>query len=138
MERTFFPYHRKIGGEAALNAGGSHFQSHQGEHFYFHHRNFSSIEGQMFVVQVEGGEWLSDSCAYQDEPLYETREQALAAAAQRVIERVTRAAIDWGTMPVEQANAIAAWAAGIAAVPPPVPLEKVTSLPEGQLSLFGG
>lgn len=137
MSRKFFPLHKRIDGVAASQAEGSHFSSNQGEHWYFHHRIFSSIEGQMFVVQIEGGKWLADSTAYFDEPLYDTREDALKAAAKNVAERCTWAARDWGQMSVEQANAITAWAFGIANEPPPAPLTHPPP-PEktGQLGLF--
>jgi hypothetical protein len=140
-DRVYHPYLVAKGGIAALQAGGSHFASHQGEYWQMSGSNWNSDnrryahgEAQMFIIELEDGQWLADHTAYQDEPKFSTREDALRAAAASVIERVTWACRDWDTMSEEQANHIARWAARIAKLPTP---ERIRKPPrKGQIEMF--
>ena len=83
---------------------------------------YADGDTQFGVIELESGEWLSD--LFVDGQRHPDRQTALAAAASDCIRRVTKRAESWLAGPISgprfdvvQANAVIAWAAGIAGIP---------------------
>jgi hypothetical protein len=120
-------YPRNANGEYGRWQGGSCFTPWQGEWHKLEGRH-ASIHAQFGIVPLENGEWLSGLSVWDDR--HPTREAALKAAAEEVIERATmlsQPSINGDhTFPpqigVAEANAIITWASGeIGKEPPLVP-----------------
>lgn len=110
---------------------GTHFDARQGETIFFsdpQHPNWDADEGRIFLVELADGFWLADQAA--DATRYDSRAEALTAAASSVIWRVTKRA---GEIGYAQSEAIVNWAADLGNVEAPQvkrPAVKVAALVE--------
>jgi hypothetical protein len=84
-DRVYQPYWKNVRGEAGHYQNGAYFDADQGEYWQLSGR-WATIEAQIRIVELEDYTWLADSCAYHDEPRYQSREEALRAAVERVAQ----------------------------------------------------
>ncbi|WP_020471516.1 hypothetical protein [Zavarzinella formosa] len=111
-------YPRTAKGEYGVWQDGSHFAPWQSEWHKLDGR-YCSIHAQFGIVELEDGTWLSGLAVWDER--HQSREEALRAAGEEVIQSATRLAKPWtnggfthsARISLAEANAIITWASGV-------------------------
>jgi hypothetical protein len=123
IEAAALGYPRNAKGEFGRDQGGAYFTAWQAEWHKLDGR-YQSIDAQFGIVELEDGTWLEDLNI--SAPRHATRDLALRAAVQNVLDRINYTARPYANsgyvfsprVSVVEANAIIEWASSLIGIVP--------------------